>query len=47
VMVNNSTNINRVNYQLSPLTIEQTKKSHMAMEFQVLVWNRHQNVAVF
>jgi hypothetical protein len=44
-MVNNSTNINKTNYHLSPETIEQEKEPrHMALEIHILAWNRHKHV---
>ena len=44
-MVNNSTNINKTNNPISPQTIEH-KKYHdiMAVEIQVLPWDRHNNL---
>ena len=40
-MVNNSTNINKANNQLL-LQLNEHKKDHdMTLQFQVLVWYRH------
>ena len=44
-MVNNSTTINKANNNLSLQTTEHMKRPlHMALEIQVLVWNRHNNM---
>jgi len=42
VIVNNSTNINKSNNQLSP-QISEYKKDHicMTLEIQVLAWDKH------
>ena len=45
VMVNNSTNINKMNNQPSPEIIE-PRPRHITLEIQVLAWDRHKNVDV-
>jgi hypothetical protein len=41
-MVNNSTIINKTSNHLSPQNIEHKKDpQHMAIEIQVLAWDRH------
>ena len=41
-MVNNSTIINKTSNHLSPQSIEHKKDpQHMAIEIQVLAWDRH------
>jgi hypothetical protein len=45
VMVNNSTNINKMNYHLSPsLTEHNRRPQHMTLEIHALAWDRHKNV---
>jgi hypothetical protein len=45
-MLNNSTNINKVNIHPSPQLIEFKKRPrHMTLEIQVLDWDMHKNVA--
>jgi hypothetical protein len=45
VIVNNSTNINQTNNPLSPQTTGEKKKEHMALEIQLLAWDRNTNEA--
>jgi hypothetical protein len=45
VMVNNSTNMKKMNNQPSPEIIE-PRPRHMTLEIQVLTWDRHKNVDV-
>ena len=42
-MVNKSANINKMNNDLSPQIIEK-KPQHVALEIQVLAWDRYKNV---
>jgi hypothetical protein len=46
-MVNNSTNINKINNHLSPQLIKHKKKTrHTMLKIQVLTWDGHKEVAM-